>query len=133
MPNIFSPFIGDEQGGGGFDLFGGLGGLLQQFLGPNGNGGGVMPGGAPAGSAIAQAAGSLAVCGAPTTPFRAGSASGVRTQNFISCNPVTGAPVWFGKKGRPLLWSDDLAACKRVKRVASRASSAVGRSRRGRR
>lgn len=31
--------------------------------------------------------------------------------------------------GRPVLFSGDLAACKRVQRVASRASRAVGRSR----
>lgn len=35
-------------------------------------------------------------------------------------NPMTGSPVWFKNVGRPILWSGDLATCKRVNRIARR-------------
>lgn len=69
--------------------------------------------------------------GCPTSPFRAGSTASARAVPFVLVNPVSGRPVWFGPLGRPMLWSGDLAACKRVARVASRASRRLGRRRRG--
>lgn len=38
-----------------------------------------------------------------------------------------GGFVTFKNMGRPVLWSGDLAACKRVRRVATRAKRAGGR------
>lgn len=65
--------------------------------------------------------------GCPTTPFRTAPAS-MRAQAFVQVNPATGRATWFKPAGRPILWSDDLRACKRVGRIAARAR----RSRRSR-
>lgn len=54
------------------------------------------------------------------------SAVGATSKIFVMANPVTGKPTWFGPKGRPLLWSGDLRACKRVKKIARRAKRAGG-------
>ena len=62
-----------------------------------------------------------------TSPFSAGGMRGARAQTHIQCDPITGRPVWFKPAGRPLLWSGDLSACKRVRKVAARARRAKGR------
>ncbi|GAG21361.1 unnamed protein product, partial [marine sediment metagenome] len=59
--------------------------------------------------------------GAMTPMFRAGGQS-ARAQFFRTQNPITGQDTWFRPAGRPLLWSGDLTACKRVKKIARRAS-----------
>lgn len=56
------------------------------------------------------------------TPMFALTAAGARAQRFRAQHPTTGKDVWFLPAGRPILWSGDLAACKRVKKVARRAS-----------
>jgi hypothetical protein len=48
--------------------------------------------------------------------------AGARAQFFRTQNPVTGQDTWFRPAGRPILWSGDLTACKRVKKVARRAA-----------
>jgi hypothetical protein len=52
-------------------------------------------------------------------------------QPFEVPNPITGRTVYYAPRGRPLLFSGDFAACKRVARVAAHARRAGGR-RRGR-
>jgi hypothetical protein len=52
---------------------------------------------------------------------------GARAQPFMSNNPVSGALTWFKPAGKPILWSGDLTACKRVERVARRAKRSRGR------
>lgn len=47
--------------------------------------------------------------------------AGARAQPFVAVNPMSGALTWFKPAGRPILWSGDLTAAKRVKRVAARA------------
>ncbi len=59
--------------------------------------------------------------GGGTPPFRA-TMQGARAQFFRTQNPATGQDVWFRPAGRPLLWSGDLTACKRVKKIARKAS-----------
>lgn len=61
--------------------------------------------------------GTLARLTSPFVPTMAGA----RAQPFIANNPVTGALTWFKPAGRPILWSGDLTACKRVAKIASRA------------
>jgi len=58
-----------------------------------------------------------------TSPF-VPTAAGARAQPFIASNPVTGKTTWFKPAGRPILWSGDLTACKRVGKIASRARRA---------
>lgn len=53
-------------------------------------------------------------------PFRP-TMAGARAQPFVAQNPVTGSLTWFKPAGRPILWSGDLTAAKRVKRIAARA------------
>lgn len=65
-------------------------------------------------------------------PFLPSARTGFRAQAFPTCVPGTNRTVWFKPAGKPVLWSDDLAACKRVSRVAARANKARPR-RRGRR
>ncbi len=81
--------------------------------------------------------GMMGQAGAAIQEFAAGSiaspwkttcgGSSLAAQNHLQVNPATGAIRWFGPKGKPILWSDDLAACKRVKRVASRAGKVLKR------
>jgi len=40
---------------------------------------------------------------------------------FMVMNPITGQPVYYAPRGRPILWSGDLAACRRVNKVAGMA------------
>ena len=63
---------------------------------------------------------------AMTTPWRR-TMAGAAPQPFISQNPVTGRTTWFKPAGRPILWSGDLTACKRVGRIATRARRARGK------
>jgi hypothetical protein len=65
-------------------------------------------------------AGQLAKLTSPFVPTMAGA----RAQPFIASNPVTGATTWFKPAGRPILWSGDLTACKRVGKIAARARRA---------
>jgi hypothetical protein len=69
--------------------------------------------------AMAMAGGGAMSGGTPQ--FRA-TPVGARAQFFRVPNPVTGQDTWFRPAGRPILWSGDLTACKRVKKVARRAA-----------
>ena len=64
--------------------------------------------------------GTLARLTSPFVPTMAGA----RSQPFVMPNPVTGAITWFKPAGRPILWSGDLTACKRVGKIAARARRA---------
>ena len=86
---------------------------------------GALPGGGQpvGGGAVAPAGGMSMEVGMPnalTFPF-APTMSGSRAQTFIALNPSTGAPTWFRPAGRPILWSSDLTACRRVNKIARRA------------
>jgi len=61
-----------------------------------------------------------------TTPY-VRTMAGARAQPFVSANPVTGRLTWFKPAGRPILWSGDLTACKRVGRIAARARRSRGK------
>lgn len=62
--------------------------------------------------------------GAPTL-FRQTAGGGVRAVSmFRAQNPATGRDVWFRNAGRPVLWSGDIAATKRVSKAARRARRA---------
>lgn len=54
------------------------------------------------------------------SPFRP-TAAGASAQLFVVPNPVTGRPTWFRPAGRPVLFSGDFAAARRVSKVAGRA------------
>ncbi len=61
--------------------------------------------------------------------FRTTAGVGVRAKRTIMVpHPISGEPVFFGHLGRPLLFSRDLQAARKVDRLARRAR----RSRRGR-
>jgi len=64
--------------------------------------------------------GALAGGGGGTPMFRP-TMAGARAQFFRTQNPATGQDVWFRPAGRPILFSGDLTACKRVNKVARRA------------
>jgi hypothetical protein len=49
---------------------------------------------------------------------------GARAQAFLATNPTSGASTWFKPAGKPILWSGDLTACKRVGKIAARARRA---------
>jgi len=65
-------------------------------------------------------AGQLSRLSSPFVPTMAGA----RAQAFVAPNPVTGATTWFKPAGKPILWSGDLTACRRVGRIAARARRA---------
>ena len=47
-----------------------------------------------------------------------------RPKAHVKTNPCTGKGVWFVPRGRPLVFSGDMSACKRVDRVAKRLDKA---------
>lgn len=58
------------------------------------------------------------------------TAAGYRAKRFFAtANPQTGTLSWFRNVGRPILFSGDLTACKRVNKVAARARRASPRRR----
>lgn len=143
------PNVPYQLGGGLLTDLGGLAGgvasVINAIRGPQ-----AMPGGypvmgasfvGPAGGAIARSlpwvlGGAGAGLGAmelfggnggscPTAPF-AQATAGPRAQIFVAANPVTGKPTWFRPAGRPILWSSDLSACRRVRKVAGRARRRAG-------
>lgn len=66
-----------------------------------------------------------ATLSALTSPF-VPSMAGARAQAHIQPNPVTGKLTWFKPAGKPILWSGDLTACRRVSRIARRARRVRG-------
>lgn len=124
--------------------------VLGSFAGPSGGGflgAGALPGGALLGGAAGGLLNSLlgntpsqstSTFGIPYMdiapqggsaifePFITGGGSGARSHPFIAINPNSGAQVWFKPAGRPVLWSGDLATCRRVNRIARRVRRRVG-------
>lgn len=47
-----------------------------------------------------------------------------RPKAHVKTNPCTGKDVWFTPRGKPLVFSGDMAACRRVDRVAKRLDKA---------
>jgi len=92
----------------GFQQAGVAGSLLRQLPG--------VVGGFLGGAALDAAVG-----GGPSTPMFRPTMAGARAMFFRTQNPVTGQDTWFRPAGRPLLWSGDLNACKRVNKIARRA------------
>jgi len=73
---------------------------------------------APAGVALqTRVAGPMAGVGGISNPFR-GTMAGAVAQKFVMANPATGATTWFGPLGQPILFSRDVAVCRRAKRIA---------------
>lgn len=63
--------------------------------------------------------------------FKPGGLQGAVPKSLVIVpNPVTGKPTFFGNRGKPILFSGDFAAVRRVKRVAARASKSLGSRRR---
>jgi hypothetical protein len=52
-----------------------------------------------------------------------------RPKAHVKTNPCTGKGVWFVPRGRPLVFSGDMSACKRVDRVAKRLEKAMPKRR----
>lgn len=139
MPYYFSQ---PANGGSGFNydpfglgsLAGGVASVINAIRGPQ-----AMPGGYPlafgdysavgvnptVGSAnnVAMLSSGRGAC--PTSPW-AVTTGAPRASTFVMANPVSGKATWFKPAGRPLLWSGDLSACRRVKKIASRARRRVG-------
>lgn len=61
-----------------------------------------------------------------TSPFRS-TMAGAAAQAHIQTNPVSGKITWFKPAGRPILWSGDLTACRRVGKIATRARRSRGK------
>lgn len=93
----------------GFQTAGGLlnGGLDLPFIDIVGQGGGQQ----------------LSRLTSPFVPTQAGA----RAQHFVAPNPISGKLTWFKPAGKPILWSGDLTACRRVGRIAARARRSRGK------
>jgi hypothetical protein len=146
VPYLTIPTPGGVGGGalsGTFDwgsVGQGIAAIIQAFKGGQAQ---AMPGGAPFSMPIP---GSLnlpsifapsfgGVVGGSSTTAPAGCPSGspfsgggmvARPSTFFVPNPVTGKLTWFKPAGQPLLWSGDLSAAKRVRRVARLAKRRAG-------
>lgn len=54
--------------------------------------------------------------------------AGLRARSLVEVvNPYTGKKSWYRNVGRPILFSGDLRACRRVRKIAGRARRARGR------
>ncbi len=149
MPFITTP--GPQASAGGFDFGGFLGGALDiarnifsapqapaqrfpglqpaGFLAPLAGAAGraLLPVGAGAfGGALGQ--GLFDFGGAATLDESAAFTDPIpgscRPKAHVKTNPCTGKGVWFTPRGRPLVFSGDMSACKRVDRVAKRLDKA---------
>lgn len=105
-----TPIIGRDFATPG-DTNVGLIGQIAEFIG----------GGTPA---LSLGNGNGAAC--PTGAlFRTGAAATARPmRTIVAINPATGRPEFWEHKGRPVLYTSDLRAAKRVRKIASRARSA---------
>ncbi len=101
------------------------GGVLSML--PGGGGGEVMPMPAPS---MGCAVGPMS-CSSLFEPTCHGTLRAAREVTAI--NPQTGKIHFFKNAGRPVLWSSDLAAAKRVRKVASKAARSMPRRRTTRR
>lgn len=134
MAYVNTSIFGGEGGGWG-SAIGGLAQAAASIWGPNQ----ARPGGAtiqpfpytapalfdvPGIDIMSQ--GSGACMAGLTSPFGPSGGRGARAKTHVQCDPITGKPIWFKPAGRPILWSGDLSACKRVRKVASRARRARG-------
>lgn len=77
-----------------------------------------VPTAMPGGAAIAGRSGP---CLPGNELFRAG-ATVTPVREFTVMHPVTGRPIVYRNMGRPILYSGDLSACKRVQKAARRAA-----------
>ena len=121
VPQVFNTLT---EGGGAGGFLNDLGGFINRIVNFEGVG--------PSFIAESQAAqqGGAAGCGAP---FRnAACGTGVRAvpADYLLTNPVSQKAVWFGPKGRPLLWSGDVSAARRLQRVSKLAAKHCGGVRR---
>lgn len=118
IQDVFSGILGGVNSALGNVLPGGAYSLGNYQIGPIGGGtavqgyaGGAMAGGAASGSLF--------------EPYRS-TLNGAAAQKFIGINPVSGRATWFGPLGKPVLWTGDLRAVRRVRRIAGRARRSVG-------
>ena len=144
MPYFVAPSSGADYsvnlGAGLAGLGSGIASIISAIRGPS-----AMPGGmsflptTTAVGTIARGVGSVLTGagigagisslfgGCPSSePFARSASSGVRAQTFFAAHPETGRLVWFRPAGRPLLWSGDLSAARRVRKIAGRARRRVG-------
>jgi len=114
---------------------GALGGLLGSIFGnderstepgqPRVSAGGgnvaVLPGGAQTGG------GAVGFPGGAAPLFNLSQGGRVSPRSLVmTLNPANGNPVFFRHVGRPVLYSGDLATCKRVKKISARVRRSVG-------
>jgi len=131
---------GDFGGGAGWlDVFNTGLGVLGQYLGTRGGGAGSSMAGsmgpvyyaepeAPIGTSPPDYPGADILPGDPMVrSLWRPTASGFRQIPTLTVQSPTGKYGFWKAMGRPLLFSGDLAACKRVARVASRAARRSGR------
>lgn len=102
-----------------------------------------LPGGALIGQVLRQVPGVVggAVLGfqagqeggmTPALPFGGtvfrSTPAGLRFRSLVEFqNPITGRKAWYRNVGRPILFSGDLRACRRVNRIGARLRRGRGR------
>lgn len=102
-------------------LLGGAGRLLQRPLVAGAAGGALGQGLLEGFENLFGGASTLDDAAAFTDPIP----GSCRPKTHLKVNPCTGKSVWFTPRGRPLVFSGDLSACKRVDRVAKRLGKAM--------
>jgi len=128
MPNVSGAGLGSSGGWGDLlgQLFGVGGGIAQQIIAqrpsqipiPGPWGGITLPGYVPEGSA--------------QVPGLFRTAERAVAQPFEVPNPITGRLIYYAPRGRPILFSGDFAACRRVQRVSAMSARRCGGRRKGR-
>lgn len=151
MPQVITP--GPQASAGGFDFGGFLGdaaAIARRFLAPTVGPGTAFPGPVRQASFVAPLVGAARRFGPSVAAGFAGSGleefffggnggagtldetaaftdpipGSCRPKAHVKTNPCTGKGTWFVPRGRPLVFSGDMSACKRVDRVAKRLDKA---------
>lgn len=68
----------------------------------------------------------MATAGMCGSPFVSAASAAARPSTFAMANPANGRMTWFRPAGKPVLWSSDLGACRRVARIARKAKRRAG-------
>jgi len=130
-PAQIQPFpTPSQQGGGaipaGFSLIPSVGGTIGRALFPS------LPaiGAGAVGGELADAFQNLfrsggASSGSDNAAFTDAIPGACRAKQHVKVNPCTGAETWFVPRGKAVLFSGDLATCKRVARVNKRVQKAM--------
>jgi len=107
-----APYVQPAAGGGFSDIMPWIGGQVYDWM-----------------TAPSTGAGPVVPYQSDQSFVTVGPAGGARMRSLVEVPTPSGGKTWYRNVGRPILFSGDLRACKRVNKVAARARRASPRKR----